>query len=182
MTFWRSNKWRKTGVSEAYLAAERVRELLSYDPDTGVFTWLVSLAGRGGGVQIGKVAGSIDTKGRRQIKIDGHAYFAHRLAFLWMTGEWPADQVDHRDRDHSNNRWLNLREASPSQNAMNRKPFRPKHDLPRGAHALPSGRYAACIQLDGRLRHIGVFDTAEAAHTAYETKAREVHGAFYLAA
>lgn len=163
------------------LTQARLRELLDYDPFTGIFTWRVNLRGRGGAVKVGKVAGSYDTKGKLQIKVDGTLYFAHRLAFLWVTGEWPMDQVDHINRDCKDNRWWNLREASNVENCRNRSAPRGKHfDLPRGVHLLPSGRYAATIFEDGRQRHLGVFDTPHEAHAVYDQRAQFLHAAFYV--
>jgi hypothetical protein len=102
------------------LTQERLKELLHYDPETGVFTWL-KLNPHATKIKAGDIAGCIDkTKGYVRIKVDGGRYTAHRLAFLYMTGSWPADQVDHIDHIRSNNAWCNLREANPAENGKNR--------------------------------------------------------------
>lgn len=97
------------------MTQERLRELLHYAPETGVWTWLVTRK-----VRAGSVAGTPGGRGYIQIRIDYKRYLAHRLAFLYTIGRWPLHQVDHRDRDRSNNCWDNLREATHQQNCWNR--------------------------------------------------------------
>jgi hypothetical protein len=166
---------QKTPSAEQGLTSARLREVLDYDPDTGLFRWRITLPGRGGNVREGKIAGSLDTKGKRQIRIDGYMYFAHRLAFLWMLGRWPIGEVDHRDRDAANNVWENLREVSGSQNSMNRIYTR---DLPTGVYRTAYGRFYAAIEIEGRLRYLGIFPTPEEAHAAFVAVAREERGDF----
>lgn len=98
------------------ITASELRERLVYEPDTGEWTWLSSP--RGG--QAGKPAGWIDAYGYRRIKIDGQTYIASRLAFLYVNGQWPQDEVDHINRDPGDDRWENLREANRSLNTLNR--------------------------------------------------------------
>jgi hypothetical protein len=94
------------------LTAERLRELLDYDPETGVFTRRIT-TGRNRRWKAGdKVSGRPSaTTGYLGIGIGKRRYAAHRLAWLWMTGEWPKNLMDHRDCDRTNNRWVNLREV-----------------------------------------------------------------------
>lgn len=158
------------------LTAERLRELLDYDPETGLFKWKTSEAGHRNSK---RPVGSTDTKGRRQIRIDGKSYFLHRLAFLWMTGEWPEDQVDHINRDFTDNRWANLRNATNSMNAVNRITTRYKHHgMPRGVHRRANGKFTAVIQEGGKLRHIGIYGTVEEATAAYAERAQRAFGEF----
>lgn len=100
------------------LTQESLKELLSYDPDTGFFTYLVS---KKGWVRKGYRAGSIHCDGYRHISIGGRLWLEHRLAWLYMTGEWPEFKIDHRDGERSNNAWLNLRSATDQQNSFNQK-------------------------------------------------------------
>ena len=103
------------------LTQERLKELLHYDSDSGVFTWRVS---RRGVKHVGVVAGCVHTNkntGYRHIfiRVDRLLYKAHRLACLYMTGRWPESEIDHEDHDATNNRWNNLSEATHSQNQKN---------------------------------------------------------------
>ena len=98
------------------LTADRLRELLNYDPDTGVFTYRVTRAPR---FRPGDMAGHVDVHGYRVIGLDLRIYKAHRLAGLYMTGEWPKHEVDHKNLDKADNRWVNLRPATHGQNRQN---------------------------------------------------------------
>jgi hypothetical protein len=98
------------------LTADYVRSLLDYDPVTGIFTWRVSR----GTVAAGRVAGSPCKGGYLNISIDGVLYRAHRLAVLHVTGEWPAEDVDHKNRSRASNEWGNIRPATRQQNCQNK--------------------------------------------------------------
>jgi HNH endonuclease len=102
------------------ISAGRLREVLHYNPDTGLWTWLVSV---NRGARAGSRAGTI-IKGYLRIRIDGQGYQASCLAWFYMTGEWPIREVDHRDTDKANDRWINLREASSAENNSNRRMFK----------------------------------------------------------
>ena len=147
------------------LTADRLREVLDYDPATGVFTCRVSRGGRRGG-SIGSVAGRIRKRdGYIVIMVDREDYAAHRLAFLWMTGEWPPDCVDHINRNTGDNKWSNLRNATVAQNNANSvyvKIRKRDADLPRGVYRC-SGRFQAQY---GKGGYIGLFDTANDASAA----------------
>lgn len=99
------------------LTADRVRELLNYDAETGQFTWRVDRTGK---ARVGARAGTLQNNGAASIGIDGKVYLAHRLAWLWTHGEWPASGIDHINGDRSDNRLDNLRSATPMQNGANR--------------------------------------------------------------
>lgn len=101
------------------LTQTTLREQLSYDPETGQWTWLRPLLRSK--MQPGDIAGRIMDSGRRQIRIAGAFYYASRLAWLYMTGEWPQHEVDHINRNRSDDRWCNLREATRSQNCYNKE-------------------------------------------------------------
>src|SRR5262245_11249534 len=98
------------------LTADLVRSLLHYDLETGIFTWKVDRARH---VCAGDIAGTRTPHGYLVIGIRGTNYFAHRLAFLWVKGEWPKAELDHINLLKIDNRWVNLREATRSQNMFN---------------------------------------------------------------
>jgi hypothetical protein len=99
------------------LTAEYLRSVLNYDPETGIFTWRVSP--KFSGVRAGDRAGCPDGIGYLQIGVQGKVYRAHRLAWLYVYGYWPNDQIDHVNRDRADNRIANLRAATSHQNALN---------------------------------------------------------------
>jgi len=104
------------------LTQQRLKDLLEYDPETGQFRRVVA-TGRHGRWKINSVAGNLNCKlGYIQISIDGVLYYAHRLAWLYMNGKWPEHEIDHKDLDRANNRWVNLRAATHLQNMANLAP------------------------------------------------------------
>lgn len=105
-----------THVNPGTLSQARLQEILHYDPDTGLFTWRTGVGTASEGARAG---GS--SNGYVSIQVDCKRYYAHRLAFLYMTGAWPTGVVDHRNNNPSDNRWGNLRDATRRQNALNRK-------------------------------------------------------------
>ena len=154
---------------------DRLKELLHYDPETGVFTWLVSR----GRVVAGEIAGGLDSWGYWRIKIDGNPYQAHRLAFLCMTGKWPEGEIDHENTIKTANNWENLRPASRSQNEVN-KPAKGSVGL-KGVR-FQHGKFVASIGVDHKRLHLGTYVTAEEAHAAYVKAATEHYGEFARAA
>ena len=152
---------------------DRLQKLLDYDPDTGLFTWLVRTNKR---IKIGAAAGSPHNEGYRQIKIDGEKHLAHRLAWLWMTGDWPAHQLDHINGIRDDNRWDNLREATQAENNQNMAMHRDNTSGFMGVcwHRL-AGKWMAQIRVAGRSRYLGLFTTPEAAHEAYVAAKSELH-------
>lgn len=135
------------------LTQEALRSVLHYDPDTGVFTWRAKIAQR---QNVGDVAGFVCPEGYRRIKICRKQFKAHRLAWLYMTGELPPFEIDHRDRVRSNNVWTNLRKATHKQNQENRTTRRDSSSGFKGV--LWSNRdqaWRTTICIGGRKRHIG---------------------------
>ena len=104
------------------ITQERLREVLEYTPDTGDFTWLNPTSFR---VRQGDVAGyshkTQDGKTYIQTSIDGVKHYGHRLAWFYMTGQFPTEQIDHINGDSTDNRWCNLREVSHVGNSKNQK-------------------------------------------------------------
>lgn len=155
------------------LTQARLKELLHYDPATGAWTWLVDPLR--GPRRAGKPAGSDKGGGYKRIVIGGARHYAHRLAVLYMTGEWPDGDVDHKDRDPSDNRWSELRVSSHSQNLANAK--RPKNNTSGHKGVTWHRRIKRWHVRVGR-RHVGYFKEKEAAVTAYSSKATEIYGEF----
>ena len=157
------------------ITRERLHQVLSYDPETGGFTWRASGSGRRPDLR----AGTITSQGYLGIQVDRRLYLAHRLAFLWMTGAFPSHDVDHRDMDRLNNRWPNLREATRAQNMMNGRARSNNATGFKGVTFLkPLGRYQARIRVSGEQRYLGLFDTQEEAHAAYRAAAEKHFGEF----
>ena len=164
------------------LTAERLREVLDCFPDTGVFVWKIQPNGR---IKPGSIAGNVIPPTKRcntsyvRIGVDNVSYRAHRLAFLYMTGSFPTFHLDHKDTDGTNNRWSNIREATPSQNRMNTKnPSTNKTGL-KGVTLYADGiRFVAAIKVSGKRYHLGIFKTPEDAHDAYCAASRRLHGDF----
>jgi hypothetical protein len=156
------------------VTAAQLKELLDYDPLTGVFYWKVMRQGRG--ARPGALAGTFSA-GAVNIMIDGRNYKAHRLAWLFMTGEWPPADIDHRDTNPANNRWKNLRVATQSLNNCN---TRRRCDNTTGFKGVTphQGKFRARIRLHGACTDLGVFDAPELAHAAYCTASAKIHGDF----
>lgn len=150
------------------------KELLDYNLETGVFTWKVKA--RKGPVAAGDVAGYTDLDGYIKIGIDGRYYNAHRLAFLYVTGQWPTGSVDHLDGNRRNNAWSNLRDVSQVVNMQNqRKAHADSKSGVMGASRTRTGRWKACITVDKQFFYLGLFDTAEQAGAAYMEAKRRLH-------
>lgn len=154
------------------LSVEWLREQMAYEPDTGSFLWKVKKQGR----RVGRVLGTTVWPGYQVIKVEGVVFYAHRLAWFYVHGEWPSNHIDHIDDDKANNAIDNLRIATPAQNAARRKTTR-KLAPSRGVFPHGSG-YVARIHFAGKRHYLGYFPTKQAAQKAYEAKAKEVHGEF----
>jgi hypothetical protein len=152
----------------------RIAELLTYDPATGEFRWKLS---RGLG-RPGRIAGHVAASGYRTIGIDGVVLLAHRLAYLMTHGTLPA-MVDHADGNRSNNAIVNLRAATHSTNAANKK--LPRHNTSgfKGVSWVERlGKYRAAIKVCGRTISLGHHLRAEEAASAYADAARTHFGEY----
>lgn len=156
-------------------SAADVRDALNYDPETGVFRWAKSR----GRMPAGTVAGSPHGKGYIAIGFCGHILLAHRLAWLYVTGEWPRGEIDHRDMDKTNNAFHNLRDATSSQNKANKGV---SDDSLSGIKGVtwhkPRAKWRARIQVGRQQKHLGLFDSIEAASAAYQAAAKLNFGEF----
>jgi hypothetical protein len=160
------------------ITAEQLRALLIYDPDSGRFFWKPRTGLEPwNAVFAGKEAGSQSSSGYVKISINNRTYLGHRLAWLIMTGEWPACEIDHKDG--MSNRWGNLREATRQQNQQNRSRHKSNSSGFKGVCKNRSGyTWSAQIYRFGKKIHVGCFATAEAAHAAYCVAASQHYGEF----
>lgn len=161
------------------LAAARLRELLTYHPDCGLFTWNLARGSRCKGC----LAGNMNSSGAIQIQIDRQVYVAHRLAWLYVYGVFPDDEIDHENGVPADNRWTNLRPATHMQNCWNRKKSIANTSGFTGACWISAKeKWVAAIRAGGNKILIGYFDTPEEAGSAYAAKAKELFGEFWRAA
>lgn len=156
------------------ITQQRLREVLDYDPETGEFRWLVATGRR---VNVGDLAGT-DSYGRRFIRIDKRRYRAHRLAWLYVHGRWPANEIDHINGVADDNRIANLREATRSQNCENRR--KPKRNSTSGFLGVwthkATGKLRAQIVHNGKNYHLGLFNCPTAAYLlGYLPAKRRLH-------
>lgn len=159
------------------LTQERLKQLLSYDEATGVFTWRVT---RTGSATSGSVAGRGSDRGYIQIMVDGRRIYAHRLAWLYVHGNFPPEEIDHINRQKDDNRIANLRPATVAQNQKNRSVNSNNASGRKGIYWYKrDNKWMAQARLNGKRHYLGVFHTAEAAADAYDAFARKHHGEFY---
>lgn len=156
------------------LTADRLREVLLYDPASGTFTWRKKMSSR---AMPGQAAGTTSRYGYVQIRIDGVIHRASRLAWLYMTGAAPTGDIDHINRRRADNRWCNLRDVPPNVNRQNLGPDSTKNKHGKMGVALhePTGLYAAQIKLNGKHKNLGYFKTVDEANEAYIAAKRRLH-------
>lgn len=148
---------------------ERVRELLSYNPETGIVSWKVARGGR-----VGDPAGT-NYHGYTKIFIDGRRYYAHRVAWLLHYGEWPKADIDHINGRRSDNRIANLRDVPRSINMQNQRSASASCKSGFLGVVSRGNGWIAQISLGGKTRKLGTFDTPEAAHSEYLSAKRQLH-------
>jgi hypothetical protein len=155
------------------LTQQRLKELFAYDPDTGILTRLVSTNRM---AKAGTDAGTSDGAGYLRISIDRRRYRAHRLAWLYVHGEFPSAEIDHINRVRSDNRLLNLRAATKSENQQNTTTKVNNISGVKGVHwSKCAKKWQAEICVDGRSTYLGVYANLEAATAAYLTASASIH-------
>ena len=160
---------------------EKAMSLLEYEPETGLFRWKVKRNSYGGKIAPGVVAGTVNKDGYVCIKVDGRLWRAHRLAWLFVTGEVPAKgmEIDHVNGSRSDNRWVNLRLASKAQNMWNAK--RPAANVSgtKGVSWVADRKqWLARIKAHGRVIHLGQFSSKDEAIAARKAGEAKYHGQF----
>lgn len=162
------------------LTLEGLRDVLHYDPETGRFIWLQSLAHR---VRIGDEAGWNNGRGYRRIRIEGQTYYAHRLAWFYMTGAWPGKHIDHINGQPGDDRWLNLREATQSENMANAAM---RGNNTSGVTGVSFnrhyGKWESYIAFNGKRHKLGMHADKNAAIAARRAAETAIHGEFARAA
>lgn len=173
---------------EESISLALVNELLTYEPETGLFywkwrkrrTWENNIFNA---KYAGKIAGSRAAQGYLRIILDHRYVMAHRVAFLIMTGSWPSNQIDHINGTRDDNRWCNLREATLTQNNRNSsKQVNNRSGFKGVSWKERNQKWVAQISVENRKIHIGLFETPQEAHEAYMRAARAYHGEFARAA
>lgn len=159
------------------LTADYLREVLDYDPETGVFRWKQHLSNRRGA---GEIAGCVCKRdGYNLVGINGTVYKANRLAWLYVHGEWPPRYVDHINGMTGDDRIANLRLATPAENLWNRGKQKNNTSGYKGVTYHPgTGKWWARINRHGKTYRLGLHKTPEEAHAAYAEAAERLHGDF----
>jgi hypothetical protein len=159
-------------MAKADLTAQHLRELLHYDPSTGIFTWLVKPNRR---IQIGSRVGCTIDGGYLRTRIDGHLYRLHRLAWLYVNGQWPEYDIDHIDGNPANNAITNLRDVSRSVNLQNRREAMGHNKTGILGVSAKGTRWRARIKLPDGRQQTSHHATVEEAQAAYVASKREHH-------
>lgn len=159
--------------------SDLLNETFSYDPVSGLLTWRVNK----GRARAGNVAGGLNASGHLTLRFDGISYLVHRLIWKMVTGRDPVDEIDHKDVDGSNNRWVNLRESNRPQNMANvRAPCTNTSGVKNVNFHRRIKKWHAKIRINNKYKHIGYFETIEAAAQAVDEVRVRLHGEFARAA
>jgi hypothetical protein len=160
-------------MSKPILTQERLKELLTYDPETGVFVWVT----RPNGLRRnGNLAGTNHHTGYRHIQIEKKLYASHCLAWLFMMGQFPPDEIDHINMDKKDSRFVNLRAVTRGENEQNRyKPLNNTSGFKSVSYHKRTKKWQASIGLNGVLKYLGIFSTPEDASSAYLAAQRIYH-------
>jgi len=144
---------------------EKVKELLDYDPETGVFVWRIARSKKKAGMH----AGAVNKEGYERIRIDRKYYLSHRLAWFYTNGLWPLSTIDHINTIRSDNRIANLRVATHAQNLQNRSgPTSASSTKLLGVSwHKASKKWIAQICLDQKKIYLGTYETQKEASEAY---------------
>lgn len=159
-------------MAKDVITQDKLKEVLLYEPDTGIFRWRKWTAR----VRINSIAGTVREDGYIAIKVCQKSYKAHRLAWLYVYGSWPKNSIDHIDGDITNNRIDNLRDVDHSMNMQNQS--KAHQNNPTGILGVREngrGKFTASIGIDGKIRYLGTFPDPYKAHDAYLAAKRTLH-------
>lgn len=164
-------------MAKADLTAQQVRDILRYDPKSGIFTWAVTK----GHKRAGSKAGTVGKGGYLTICVDGRGYRAHRIALLFNLGRWPVGDVDHINGNTADNRIANLRECTHAENMQNMSAPRTHSGKPKSSKFAGVSWNKSCaiwrsqIRVNGKIVYLGRFMSEEAAHSAYVNAKAKFH-------
>jgi hypothetical protein len=157
------------------ITQEYLKSILSYDPETGIFIWKISK----GRVKENDIAGNIHKNGYVNIKIDGLMYRSHRIAWIYIHGNLPNNEIDHINGIKNDNRIINLRQANHSENQKNCEKYKTNKSGFKGVSwDKSSNKWTAQAQLNGKKYNLGRFVMVEQAAEAYKDFAIKHHGDF----
>lgn len=155
---------------------DELKRILNYDPESGIFRWKVDV---GNGVKKGDVTGDKKSTGYFRIGLKSKIYQAHRLAWFYVYGIWPEKQIDHINGDRSDNRIVNLRQATNSENNCNKTKYSNNVSGYKGVSwHKQAGKWCAEIWKNYKKEYLGLFNSPEEAYEAYCKAAEELHGEF----
>jgi hypothetical protein len=160
------------------LTQEKIKELLDYNPETGIFIWK-SKTSKYSPIKVGSIAGYLKSSGYRIIEIYNKAFREHRLAWLYVYGVFPSDQIDHINGIRDDNRISNLREATNKENSFNKKPSKNNTSGYKGVSwNKKNNKWVSQIRVDKKSIYLGLYDSLEDAAIAYQAAAIRYHGDF----
>jgi HNH endonuclease/AP2 domain len=158
------------------ILAGELKHYLNYDPETGVFTWRITASNR---AKAGNTAGCVKSLTYRHIMVGGKVYYAHRLAWLYIHGTLPECEIDHINMKHDDNRIINLRLATRTENQCNtRRASNNTSGFKGVSWDRRNEKWLAQIKINGRQIYLGLFANAELAHVAYSNASKHLHGDF----
>ena len=158
------------------LTQEILKQLLDYNPETGVFTRKVRTSNR---IKAGDVAGTPNGKGYLQVRLLGRLHKLHRLAWLYVTGEWPTVMIDHENGTRSDNRFSNLRDATRGENIQNSKIRKDNTSGVKGVTVQrKTGKWIAEIKVNKQRHYLGIFDDLDVAAAVVQSARGRLHGEF----
>lgn len=165
-------------AKELLLQHNELIKMLYYDKDSGIFTWIVN---RGKTTKVGDIAGTLTKRKYIRIKINSIGYLAHRLAWFYVTGSWPENQIDHKDTIKYHNWFDNLRNVTNTQNKQNQQTAQSNNNSESNmcgvTYRKDNKKWRVCLRIDRKLLHFGHFNTQlEAENKCIEMRRKYMEG------
>jgi hypothetical protein len=157
------------------ITQNRLKEVLDYNPITGIFIRKIRI----NKVKAGSIAGTKTAQGYLSVSIDGRPYLLHRLVILFMTGSFPEKQVDHINGIRTDNRWMNIRNVSVQENSFNRVPNKNRELQVKNVYWIPKlKRYRVKMKINKITTHFGYYDDLELAELVAKEAQQKYHGVY----